>query len=193
MIWQIPPWQRNSVSSASLGSPTMRNVPDVSLNSDPQSGYAVYYKSRWHIFGGTSCAAPLWAAFTARVNQRRAASGLGPLGSAGPALYAAANLPGSFHDIADGSNNLYYPAVQGFDDATGLGSLDGARLMAELISSGRSVSSPSTPVKYYNARGEPYTNEPNSYWQTPDGRWWTGTLSGTITEIAYPPWRAFGM
>ena len=135
-VWSLPPYQAGLAgSAASLGSQTMRNVPDVSLDADPQPGYAVYINDQWAVFGGTSCAAPLWAAFTALVNQRRTANGLPLLGFANPPLYAlagTASYKADFHDIADGSTNRYYPAVTGYDDATGLGTFVGAALLADL-------------------------------------------------------------
>ena len=134
-VWPIPIWQQSAVSSASRGSATMRNVPDVSLNADPNTGYAIYTQGSWVVYGGTSCAAPLWAAFTALVNQQRTARGLAPLGQANPSLYpilTAARYATDFHDIKDGSTNLYYPAVTGYDDATGLGTFNGATLLADL-------------------------------------------------------------
>ena len=184
-VWSIPSWQQGVVSAASLGSTTNRNVPDVSFNVDPDTGYSIYYRGRWYIFGGTSCAAPLWAGFTARVNQQRELNGMGPLGFANPAIYQLAADPGhraDFHDVADGSTNLYYPAVTGYDEATGWGSFNGANLLADLA--------PAPSVLYYNALGQPYTNEDVAYWQTADGKWWMGDKTGKITPIDVPPWLA---
>ncbi len=134
-IWNIPAWQLGAVGGPSLGSTNMRNVPDVSLDADPNTGYSIYFQGGWTIYGGTSCAAPLWAAFTARVNQQRAASGAPPLGFANLAIYQiarGATYGTSFHDIADASTNLFYPAVTGYDLATGWGSFNGANLLAGL-------------------------------------------------------------
>ena len=131
-LWSIPSWQQGVTSAASA---TMRNVPDVSFNADQYTGYSIYYKRAWQIYGGTSCAAPLWAAFTARVNQERVANGMTTLGFANPSLYQIATgtrYGTDFHDIADGSTNLYYPAVAGYDNATGWGSFNGANLLADL-------------------------------------------------------------
>ena len=128
--WAKPTWQ------GSYGvSKTNRNVPDVSLDADPYSGYSVYYNGAWWIYGGTSCAAPLWAGYTALVNQQRMAAGKGSIGFFNSAIYTIA--PGAhystdFHDVADGSTNLYYPATKGFDNSTGWGSFNGANLIADL-------------------------------------------------------------
>jgi kumamolisin len=133
-IWSIPSWQQGVVSGMSGGSTIMRNVPDVSLNSNQYTGYSIFFQGKWWIYGGTSCASPLWAAFTARINQQRAANAMAPLGFANPAIYsiAAAGYWSDLHDVADGSTNLYYPAVTGYDNATGLGSFNGANLLRDL-------------------------------------------------------------
>lgn len=130
-VWPIPSWQTNVPN---IYSKTFRNVPDVSLNGDPNTGYAIYHDGQWAIYGGTSCAAPLWAAFTALVNQERAGSQMQPLGFASPTLYnigTGSSRSTNFHDITKG-NNLYYPAGMGYDNATGLGSFNGANLFASL-------------------------------------------------------------
>ena len=136
-VWAIPSYQSGVVSGPSQGSTTMRNVPDVSLDADPNTGYAIY-QGGWQIYGGTSCAAPLWAAFTALVNQQRVATSQALLGFANPSIYNVAKgsrYASDFHDIADGSTNLHYPAVAGFDDATGWGTFNGANLLADLAGS----------------------------------------------------------
>lgn len=139
-VWPLPDYQQGIISPASGGSGKMRNVPDVALNADPNTGYAIFYSGTWHVYGGASCAAPLWAGFTALVNQQRVANGSGVLGAANPSLYRAATANGYgvyaslFHDIADNSNNLRYVAVGGYDLATGLGSFNGANLLAALSS-----------------------------------------------------------
>jgi kumamolisin len=134
-IWSQPTYQNGIVSAASLGSGSARNVPDVSLNSDPATGYAIFFQNKWQIFGGTSCAAPLWAAFTALVNESRASKGLASLGFANTILYQigkSTNYSLDFSDIQDGSTNIHYPAVAGYDDATGLGSFKGQSLFNDL-------------------------------------------------------------
>jgi len=149
-VWPIPSYQAPVAgSAASKGSATMRNVPDVSLDADPNTGYSIYFGGKWVVYGGTSCAAPLWAAFTALVNQQRATNGLGTLGFANPPLYAAfqgANGAADFHDIADGSTNLFYPAVAGYDDATGLGTFNGANLLLDLSGKAAAPTAPAAPT-----------------------------------------------
>jgi kumamolisin len=139
-VWSIPSYQQGLLSAASR---SRRNVPDVSLAADPDTGYSIYYRGAWTTFGGTSCAAPIWTGFAARVNQERLAQGYGPLGLLNPALYRLARstrYPDDFHDTADGSNNLYYTAFVGYDNATGWGSFNGANLLADLSSNANPMS-----------------------------------------------------
>jgi kumamolisin len=134
-VWPIPSWQAGIGSARSKISSTQRNVPDVALNADPKTGYAIYFNHRWIVAGGTSCAAPLWGGFFALVNQNRQSKGMKPIGFAAPALYGvgkSSQYLDDFHDIVDGSTNFYYPAMAGFDDATGWGSFRGDSLLSRL-------------------------------------------------------------
>ncbi|HEY3752554.1 MAG TPA: protease pro-enzyme activation domain-containing protein [Pseudonocardiaceae bacterium] len=106
------------------GTGTMRTVPDVSADADPNTGFSIFSAGTWTEFGGTSCAAPEWSGFTALFNQRAAAAGKANLGFANPALYpilSGANYASSFHDVKTGSNGDF-TATTGYDDVTGIGS-----------------------------------------------------------------------
>ena len=132
VIWPRPAFQAVSITGS------QRCVPDVSLDADPNTGYAIYHAGSWAMYGGTSCAAPLWTSFNALVNQRRAANHDTTLGFANPlyyGIYATSSYATAFHDIADGSSNLFYTATAGYDLATGLGSMQGSALMSLLTSS----------------------------------------------------------
>lgn len=132
--WPLPAWQK---SVSTLYSKTHRNVPDVALNADPETGYSIFYNGQWTTYGGTSCAAPLWAAFTACINQVRSASQKPVLGFANPLLYAigvGSSYAADFHDVTSG-NNLFYSAGKGYDNATGWGTFNGANLFASLTNS----------------------------------------------------------
>lgn len=147
-VWPIPAWQK---TLSTVYSTTHRNVPDVALNADPETGYAIYYDGNWTIYGGTSCAAPLWAAFTACVNQARVSHQKPVLGFANPLLYALGTgslYSTDFHDITLG-NNLYYSAKTGYDNATGWGSFNGANLFASLTNVAP-ASQPSQPSSLLN-------------------------------------------
>jgi kumamolisin len=151
-IWPIPSWQQGIASEAST---SKRNVPDVSFNADPNTGYSIYYKGAWTVYGGTSCVAPLWAAFTARVNQQRVAGGHPTLGFANPAIYQLATGSGygsDFHDVTTGSNG-YYSAGTGYDNATGWGSFNGANLLVALASISVSPHTPTPPTNVTASAG----------------------------------------
>ena len=109
------------------GSTTMRNVPDVALTGD--NVYVRYNNGSAGSFGGTSCAAPLWAGFTALVNQQAAANGLNPIGFMNPPVYTiglGGTYNANFHDITVGDNTwpsspTKYYATNGYDLCTGWG------------------------------------------------------------------------
>jgi uncharacterized repeat protein (TIGR01451 family) len=139
--YPIPPWQAPVSMANNQGSATMRNIPDVALTADnvwviahdgpASSGFEV---------GGTSCAAPLWAAFTALVNEQGAINQRSPVGFLNPALYAlglGTNYASTFHDITTGNNtNLSIPneffAVPGYDLCTGWGTPNGTNMINAL-------------------------------------------------------------
>ena len=61
-----PSWQTGPGVITTLGA--SRQVPDVSLDADPATGYLIFTGGRWRSVGGTSAGAPGWAAFTAVYN-----------------------------------------------------------------------------------------------------------------------------
>ena len=126
-VYAAPPWQ--------MTGDKMRAMADVSLNADPGSGYHLFYRGSWHVLGGTSVSAPIWAALTALVNQSRAAGGRGPLGLAAP-LFCEVGLASdfvapAFLDITAGDNGAF-SAGPGFDLPTGWGVPHGGTLARAL-------------------------------------------------------------
>ncbi|GCE28774.1 hypothetical protein KDA_42580 [Dictyobacter alpinus] len=120
-----------------------RQIPDVSANADPATGYSIYRTPKnpkdpaWQVVGGTSAAAPLWAGIATDINQALLASKLSPLGHALPALYRLYNTPQvypPYHDIIKGSN-LYYQAGPNYDLVTGMGTPDAWNILRDLQSS----------------------------------------------------------
>jgi uncharacterized repeat protein (TIGR01451 family) len=139
-------WQQGFGTAANHGSTTYRNVPDVALTGDNVFVIAdngIQYPGT----GGTSCAAPLWAGFTALVNQQAALNGKAPVGFLNPALYALAKTAAYtnvFNDITRGNNfwslsRTNFPAVSGYDLATGLGTPNGTNLINALVASSGSI------------------------------------------------------
>jgi subtilase family serine protease len=150
-VWKRPPWQTgpNVINSFStkdgcgkVTSAYCREVPDVSGDADPDiGGWVIYYRGQWQGGeGGTSAAAPLWAATTAVINSQ-CASRRGAVGFDAPSLYWVASHPGNvpnFTDVTVGSNDYTgnhggdYPAAKGYDMASGLGSPLAAGLATSL-------------------------------------------------------------
>jgi subtilase family serine protease len=147
-LWSMPGYQSKAApglgvinadsSGAPCGSRECREVPDVSADGDPASGYVVHVtsgrRSVWTIEGGTSAAAPLWAALTAEADALPNCRGT-TLGFENPDLYGlAALVPTDLKDIttaspltgdadndAIGANRGLYPVTTGYDMTTGLG------------------------------------------------------------------------
>jgi kumamolisin len=130
-----PSWQRATGISA-IQDNTNRLVPDVAADADPFTGVKIFMQGKPATGGGTSQAAPIWAAFTVQLNQYLLANGGHRIGDINPVLYkAAASTPNAFHDITLGGNAVY-GAQRGYDLATGLGTpnvgvLAGAILKAQ--------------------------------------------------------------
>lgn len=127
--YPLPSYQAGVAQAAGHG---MRQVPDVSADADPNTGFNIIFGGKEGQIGGTSAATPLWAATVALINQDLKKDGLRQAGFANPALYwmgqNSAKLPAPpFHDVTTG-NNLAYAAGPGWDFATGWGSMDAAAL-----------------------------------------------------------------
>ena len=133
----IPSWQQLSgvITSTNKGSKTYRNGPDVAANAN----FTFYVCADQttctaNEYGGTSFAAPMWAAFIALVNQQRVANGKSTIGFINPDIYSenvtAATYSADFHDITSGKSGTY-SAVTGYDLVTGWGSPKAA-LITEL-------------------------------------------------------------
>jgi subtilase family serine protease len=137
--YPIPLWQQGVDMTFNQGSTLMRNIPDVAMVADDI--YVVFNNgSTASNIGGTSVAAPLWAAFTALVNQQAAAYGEPTVGFINPAIYAigtGTTYAACFHDYIPGNNETYYSPFQfyaavGYDLCTGWGTPNGSNLVNAL-------------------------------------------------------------
>jgi kumamolisin len=117
-----------------------RNVPDISSNADPQTGYIVYYTSSAtgtraeYVYGGTSFVDPQLNGVASLFVQALH----GRIGLLNPALYqievsgnAYRGRHAPYRDITQ-SNNWYWNAGPGYDQATGVGVPDVANLLDAL-------------------------------------------------------------
>ncbi|PWU09531.1 MAG: hypothetical protein C5B50_27180 [Verrucomicrobia bacterium] len=137
----IPVWQQGIDMTAAQGSTTKRNLPDVSMPAD--NIYVTYNNGQAGAFGGTSCATPLWAGWTALANQLALANSQPLVGFINPAVYAfgkgsnVLSYTSLFHDITTGNNESpsspsKFAAVPGYDLCTGWGSPYGSNLLMTL-------------------------------------------------------------
>jgi hypothetical protein len=136
--YSIPTWQQSTSMRTNGGSATMRNVPDVALVAD--NVYVRAINSDQDV-GGTSCAAPLWGALTALVNQQASLNGRNTVGFINASLYALADATAYssvLHDTTAGNNNnsttspAAFYAEAGYDLCTGLGTPAGQALIDDL-------------------------------------------------------------
>ncbi|HEY2329377.1 MAG TPA: protease pro-enzyme activation domain-containing protein, partial [Verrucomicrobiae bacterium] len=173
-FYSIPSWQTNINFTASQGSSTFRNVPDVALTAE--NVWVIYGGGQSGAFGGTSCAAPLWAGFMALVNQQATNNGHASIGFLNPAIYniaKSAAYTNCFHDTTTGNNTwsgsptLFY-ATNNYDLVTGLGTPNGTNLINALTLSGVT-----NPIIHYSPPPPPYGStlatmnggNPNGTWQ----------------------------
>ena len=125
-FFALPTFQQSASIPKAPNGFVGRGVPDVAGDADPESGYNVLVDGEQTVIGGTSAVAPLWAGLLARINQSLGTS----VGYLNPTLYAA-SVESTLHDITKG-NNGSYSAGPGWDPCTGLGSPNGAALLAAL-------------------------------------------------------------
>ena len=171
-FWPMPSYQSAApaslrvVNSGSSGatcgasSGYCREVPDVSADADPATGYVIYWNggyssapppnpAGWQVVGGTSGAAPTWAALIALANASASCNGVA-IGFANPALYYAADsaYASDFNDVTSGDNDMtrtnagQFPAGPGYDMASGLGSPNGSALATSLCSDSIALANP---------------------------------------------------
>jgi hypothetical protein len=168
------------------GSTTMRNVPDVALTADN-----VYVRADGYDYnvGGTSCAAPLWAGFTALVNQQAVGTGKATVGFINPVVYAigaSPNYPSAFHDISTGNNtwsgspNQFY-AMAGYDLCTGWGTPAGQSLINALASLEALIITPASGFSSIGGAGGPFTVTAQSLTLTNAG---TNILTWSLSDTS---------
>ncbi len=136
--WQEGPGVLNTYSDG------MRQIPDVSADSNSSTGYLIYTydastgKHSSEVIGGTSASTPLWASNALLIDQFYKAK----LGQLAPALYwlgenfenpdvDVANTFYVFNDITSGTNGRE-TATMGWDFCTGWGSVDFYKLLLDL-------------------------------------------------------------
>jgi uncharacterized protein (TIGR03437 family) len=142
IFYSKPAWQ----SGPGVPSDAVRDVPDVAFSAALHDAYYITLSGNSVAVAGTSCAAPSMAGIVALLNQHEVTKGSQArpgLGNINPQLYRLAqSSPSVFHDVTSGSNvvpcaqgspdcltgSFGYQTRTGYDQATGLGSLDVSKL-----------------------------------------------------------------
>jgi kumamolisin len=101
-----------------------RGVPDVAAKADVNGGYRIVVGGAPMTMGGTSAAAPLWAALIARLSEALGT----PLGLLTPWLYDKESRP-AVRNISTGSTGIYRARRRGWDPCTGFGTPRGSELL----------------------------------------------------------------
>jgi subtilase family serine protease len=146
VFFSKPEWQ----TGAGVPDDGSRSVPDVSFAASANhDGLLIYTGGSLSIVGGTSVGAPSFAGIAALLNHYLVSSGLqssAGLGNINPRLYSLAQAtPDAFHDITAGNNiitvtctsrsrncvegSFGFSAGAGYDQVTGLGSVDAYKLV----------------------------------------------------------------
>jgi hypothetical protein len=210
-VFPRPAWQ---TGVPGIPSGAFRLLPDIALQSSVSSPGYVFCTDDPYIVGsltdctsglkasnglyvlsgGTSFAAPIFAAFLADLNQYVQATGLGNIN---PILYGLAAQPSvyatAFHDITSGTTacaigdancgtpgTSAYAANAGYDEATGLGSVD----FSKLATSWPSTPPPNTVVPtYMYINGAPQTASPGASSSMYIGL----TISNALCGLCTPP------
>jgi uncharacterized membrane protein len=145
----IPSYQAPVINSTNGGDPTYRNIPDVAAEANTDNYFCANGSCQGGI-GGTSLAAPRWAAFVSLINQQATenatSTGTNPtIGFLNPTIYSVgqgSSYGSALHDITTGNNETGtsctpgtlgcladgfqgFDAVTGFDIVTGWGSPNG--------------------------------------------------------------------
>ncbi|KAL5364711.1 peptidase S8/S53 domain-containing protein [Aspergillus floccosus] len=104
-----------------------RGYPDVAAIGD---NVLIFTGGTPQLIGGTSAAAPVFAALLTRINEERLAAGKSTVGFVNPVLYAH---PEAFFDVTSGNNEgcgtKGFSAAKGWDPVTGLGTPNYPKLL----------------------------------------------------------------
>jgi hypothetical protein len=186
--YPLPVYQQGIDMTVNMGSTTNRNIPDVALTAD--NIWVIADNGQSFAVGGTSAAAPLWAGFTALINQQATANTQPLAGFLNPALYALGKGPNFttvFNDITTGNNtnsgspNLYY-ACPGYDLCTGWGTPKGSNLINVLAPLGLQIL-PAAGFTAIGPNGGPFSTNSQSYALTNAGA--TAISWGLINTSAW--------
>ncbi len=124
-LHEEPIWQRTAGIAKKTGK-RGRGVPDVAGKADLAGGYSMTVGGREIAMGGTSAAAPLWAALLSVINAKTGTRA----GWINPLLYRS-SFREATRETTRGTNGVYH-AGEGWNACTGWGSPKGQQLLAAL-------------------------------------------------------------
>jgi subtilase family serine protease len=167
-VFARPAYQGGALPAGSTPIPSSaRGVPDIALQASAGSGALVYLSlppdgddsninhTGWYDIGGTSLSCPQWAGLVAIADQiNKAKYGQTGLGLINPALYKLASNPAKYaadyfdvahtaiagvaNDNQEDPSIPGYPATNGWDPVTGLGTPNAAALLPDLVDAAHS-------------------------------------------------------
>ena len=167
-VFSRPDYQAGTLPTGSTPIPaSARGVPDIAFQASSATGALVYLslppdgndsninQTGWYDIGGTSLSCPQWAGLVAIADQlNKSKYGQTGLGLINPALYKLASqpakyaadyfdvahtaLPGVPNDNQEDPSIPGYPATQGWDPVTGLGTPNAAALIPDLVDAAHS-------------------------------------------------------
>jgi hypothetical protein len=196
IVYPKPAWQ----TGPGVPNDNARDVPDIALTASPiHDPYLLMIGGELVNVGGTSASAPLFAGAVALLNQYVVSNGVQDqpgLGNINPRLYQLAQTAtGAFHDITAGDNivpckagtpdctsgSYGYKAGPGYDQATGLGSIDIAKLADQWSTSKSNPKTTSNVV--------PTVDPATVYQQDPDANGYTWPFTVHVAETGGAPTR----
>ncbi len=172
--------------------------PTTGITGSCSNGFRDSNDQYLTVAGGTSFAAPIFAGMVAIINQKLNSTGQGPIN---PTLYTlAANsttYASAFHDITSGGNECTagsnycsatsgsqtnYLATPGYDEASGLGSID----FYNLLTAWPTPTTASFTVGGSATNVTAGSSEPSTITVTPSGGF-TGQVAVTCPAASLPP------
>lgn len=165
-VFGKPSWQ----TGTGVPADGARDVPDVSFSSSSAHDAYLFCSAEStdekctttsfgkYVIGGTSLAAPNFAAMLAVIAQKNSSTGFGDLNPSLYSIFNGASASTVFHDVTSGNNivacqigtadcttgTFGYSANAGYDLTTGLGSIDASAFATALAA--LTASTPATPT-----------------------------------------------
>ena len=204
MFFGKPSWQ----TGTGVPNDSARDVPDIAFNASPQHDGYLYCsqgscsngfrdaQNNLTVAGGTSFGAPTFAAVLTLIEQETGSSGLGNVNAD---LYSiAAKTPSAFHDITTGNNivactagstgcgssgQIGYSAGAGYDQVTGLGTVDAnalATAFAGLSGGGGGTPLAPTTTALVSSATTPAANQSITFTATITPNSVSGTPTGSV-------------